>query len=280
MTYREALAEATNQLKYADITDFEFDSWAMFEAVTGMTKSSFLVNRDDDIPKDKLSIYKSMIEQRVSHRPLQYIIGTAWFYGLEFDVDENVLIPRFDTENLVEWILKDEKDANSFLDMCTGSGCIAVACSYYLKSIRGVASDISEGALLVAEKNAKKHGCDIAFKKGNLFESIEGKFDFIVSNPPYIEPEVVEKLSSEVKDFEPRLALTDEEDGLLFYRKISKEAKSFLKAGGRLYFEIGYNQAEAVTDILTAEGYDDIMVKKDLSGLDRCIKAVYKHQGE
>ena len=221
--------------------------------------------------------YNKIIIKRKNHVPYSYITGNKEFMKLNFKVNENVLIPRADTEILVEEainICKEFGDRQiSVLDMCTGSGCIAVSLAKYVENAKVIASDVSEEALQVARENAISNNVFVDFIKSNLFENINDRFDVIVSNPPYIKKAVIDTLDKEVKDNEPMLALDGGEDGLRFYRAISNEAKEYLYENGYLIFEIGYDQAKEVEEILNQEGYKNIRVIKDYSGNDRVVVA-------
>ncbi len=276
MTYRQLLETGTRILKESNIDEYDVDSYILFEYMTGMKRSFYLAHSDDEVPLDAEKSYLDVIKKRSERYPLQYITHTAYFYGAEYYVDESVLIPRFDTENLVELVLKNEKDAKNFLDMCTGSGCIVIAIKDNLKEINATAADISEAALKVAKKNADGHCADITFIHSDLFENIDGKYDFIVSNPPYIVKDVISTLMPEVKDYEPANALDGGEDGLDFYRQIIKESPKYLNKKGRLYFEIGYDQGESVSNLMRDAGFEDILVKSDLSGNDRCVMGILR----
>ena len=206
---------------------------------------------------------------------MQYLTGSTEFMGLPFFVNESVLIPRQDTEVLVETALAMMKPECRLLDMCTGSGCILLSLAKLGTVAEGVGVDISEGALKVAERNRENLGLpQVRLVHSNLFESVEGVFDMIVSNPPYIPTEDIEDLMREVRDHEPHLALDGSKDGLLFYRKLAEESGRYLVPGGSLLFEIGYDQGEAVSQLLDQAGFKDIHVKKDLAGLDRVVYAV------
>ncbi len=212
--------------------------------------------------------------------PLQHITGEQEFMGLVFKVDGHVLIPRQDTEILVEEALRHLHDGMNLLDMCTGSGCILLSLLYYSNGCSGTGVDISKEALVLARENAaqisrlaggKEEISNCRFLQSDLFEKLEGKYDMIVSNPPYIPTEVISGLMEEVRDYEPMEALDGKEDGLFFYREISVGAYDFLKGGGYLFYEIGHDQANAVEDIMEKAGYREVTVVKDYAGLDRVV---------
>ena len=232
-------------------------------------------------------MFSSIIEKRCTHYPLQYLLGSTCFMGYDFLCRENVLIPRFDTENLVAAAVEAVKDVKTplkVLDMCTGSGCIGI--SFFLERKRlGVAdyvtvTDISEDALALARDNARKLVGEtvidirqgISVCKSDLFEALEGKkYNVFLTNPPYIPTDVCDTLMSDVKDYEPRLALDGEADGLAFYRRIIEGMGNHLEDGAYIFMEIGYDQYPAVRDILDSHGYIDIDVIRDLNGLDRVV---------
>ena len=199
--------------------------------------------------------------------------------GYEFLVNDQVLVPRQDTENLVEEAYRHikeklKKEPNKkvqVLDVCTGSGCILLSLMKLCGQIEGNGVDISEGALEVARQNGERLKADAVFRKSDLFENVEGAYDIIVSNPPYIRTDVIETLSEEVRLHEPYQALDGKADGLYFYRRIITEARSYLKPGGHIFFEIGYDQGEAVKNLLLEDGYTDVEVHQDLAGLDRVV---------
>jgi len=195
--------------------------------------------------------------------------------GLSFRVNESVLIPRQDTERLVEEVLKVCKDKD-ILELCTGSGCIIVSLAKLGDIKKAVAVDISSDAIKVAEENANANEALITYIQSDMFSNVSGTYDVIVSNPPYIESEVVEGLMPEVKDHEPRIALDGDADGLKFYRILAKESGRFLNKNGKIYLEIGYNQAASVSELLSQNGFAQINVVKDYAGLDRVVSAVYE----
>ncbi len=272
-TYQEAVKSATQRLEKAGIENSAIDAWYLFAEVTGMTKTEYFLNATKELEPELRKRYEEYVKQRLERIPMQYIIGEQEFMGLTFEVNENVLIPRQDTEILVELALQVSEDAD-VLDVCTGSGCIAISIAK-LSSVRSMtALDISEAALLTATRNAKKNETDVMFIKSNMFEKITKKYDVIVSNPPYIPSKVVDTLMPEVKDHEPRLALDGTEDGLAFYRILAEQAKNHLNLGGKVFFEIGCEQAADVCTLLRENGYDKIQVTKDYAGLDRVVSAI------
>ena len=272
ITYGQLLADASDALRDSGVPDYQYDAFALFEYVFNISKAQYLMKRDDKISdQEQINQYVEAVNRRSVHEPLQYITGVQNFYGLDFYVDSRVLIPRLDTEIVVESILKREKETDiSVLDMCAGSGCIGITLANKNPGWKVTGSDISEDALSVCAINKGNLGAsNISFVHSNLFEQIDGKYDVIVSNPPYIESQVVKGLMSEVKDFEPGLALDGGADGLDFYRAIVSEARAHLNNGGRLYFEIGYNQGQALRELFEEYGYTDILIRQDLAGLDR-----------
>lgn len=275
-TYGQLLSIATNILEEAKIPDYQYDAFILFEYVFGYNKAQYLMIRDDVVINQNLiDKYSEAIQRRAVHEPLQYITSSQNFYGLDFYVDNRVLIPRQDTEIIVESILKmEKKEQLDVLDMCAGSGCIGITLASRNPHWQVTASDISEDALAVCLINKNRLGVNnIEFVHSDLFASINKKYDVIVSNPPYIESQVVEGLMTEVKDYEPGLALDGGDDGLDFYRAIVKGAREHLNKGGRLYFEIGYNQGQALRELFEEYGYTDILVRQDLAGLDRMASA-------
>ncbi len=270
MTARELLSWGEERLSKAEIDDAKLDAWYLLEYSLPTDRVSFLMNGSKPVTEDKKEQYEVLIEKRASHIPLQHLTGVQDFMGFTFKVNENVLIPRQDTEVLVEEVLKVSK-GKKVLDMCTGSGCIIISLAKLGGIESATAVDISAKALGVAKMNAEALEAEVTFVESNLFDKVEGRYDIIVSNPPYIESKEVDKLATEVREHEPRLALDGTEDGLWFYRKIIEEADAYLTENGAIFFEIGYNQGEAVSELLRARGYQDIKVIKDLPGLDRVV---------
>lgn len=279
MNYRQVYELGKSRLEEADVAEAALDARILLEHVCGTSRNDLLVHGDREVAEDQIDQYIECISRRQSREPLQHITGVQDFMGLEFAVNEHVLIPRQDTEILVEEVMKDEFDGSRILDMCTGSGCILISLLHYSNWCKGVGVDISSAALAVAKENANKllpEEKRPVFVESNLFEAVEGTFDIIVSNPPYIRTKVIETLMPEVKDFEPMQALDGYEDGLYFYRRIVEEAGGYLNKDGRLYFEIGHDQGIEVSELMKSAGYEQVRVIKDYAGLDRVVCGVLK----
>lgn len=274
--------EGVRRLAEAGIEEAKIDAWYLLEYVTGIDRASYYGDPDKEIRREKEEQYFSYISKRCERIPLQHLTGEQEFMGLPFFVNEYVLIPRQDTEVLVEEALRKMSPGMSILDMCTGSGCILLSLLSFNKKYeaRGTGADISPQALEVAEKNAGRLCIEASFIQSNLFESLDlgEKFDLIVSNPPYIPTAVIEELQTEVRLYDPYIALDGREDGLHFYREIIKNSVSYIKKGGWLMFEIGYDQAESVSGLMKMCGYENISVKKDLASLDRVVMGMYNGQ--
>lgn len=271
MTIQEIWDKGKDILQAAGVLEYKEDAWLLLSYVTGVSKAVFLCNRNMPIPEEQETYCNQLFVERAKRIPLQYLTGEQGFMGLIFQVNPYVLIPRQDTEILVEEagkILKEKQDAR-VLDLCTGSGCIIISLAYLYKLGLAVGADISGEALKVARENAKRNKVDVSFVQSDLFTGISGKFDIIVSNPPYIPTGVIASLEPEVREYEPILALNGKEDGLYFYQNIIQQAEEYLVPGGDLLFEIGYDQGEQVSGLLASYGYTDIKIKKDLAGLNR-----------
>lgn len=272
-TYKDALEYGKQRLLECEIEDANLDAWLLLEYVSGISRSWYFVHEDEEISENDIEEYQILIEQRGKHIPLQQLTKEAYFYGMKFFVNENVLIPRQDTEVLVEQVLSLSKGKENLklLDMCTGSGCILLALLANLKQASGTGVDLSEKALEVAQRNGKELGIEVSWVQSDLFDKVSGSYDIIVSNPPYIETSVIEGLMDEVKLYEPRMALDGTEDGLFFYREITMQAGKYLKNNGILAFEIGYNQGKEVSEFMKENGYKEVQVLQDLAGLDRVV---------
>ncbi|NTV78141.1 MAG: peptide chain release factor N(5)-glutamine methyltransferase [Clostridiales bacterium] len=275
MNYREAYNYGKIQLAEEGIAEADLDARLLLEHVCHNSRNDLLVHPLKELTEEEQKLFEMQIETRKKHVPLQHITGVQEFMGLEFVVNENVLIPRQDTELLVEEAMLLLHDRMHILDMCTGSGCILLSLLNYSNDCFGVGVDLSEKALEVARENSSRLGIDAKFVQSDLFEKIEGKFDLILSNPPYIKTEEIELLMEEVKNHDPRMALDGKEDGLYFYKKIAAQAKQYLHRGGTLLFEIGYDQKDEVVSIMEQAGYCHVAVKKDLSSMDRVVTGVY-----
>lgn len=272
MTYQEALKKAEDYLESRGIDNAPVDAWYLMEYSCKCDRTWFLMNREKEMPGPVYARYQSLLSDRAKHIPLQHLTGEQEFMGIPFAVNENVLIPRQDTEILVEEALKVLKPGSHVLDMCTGSGCIIISLMKYKQDILGTAVDISDAALDVAKENAVRQGVCIDFRQGNLFQNVDGEYDVIVSNPPYIPTDEITKLMEEVRCHEPVGALDGKEDGLYFYRQIITKSLGFLKDGGWLLFEIGYDQVRPVSELMRSAGYSEVSVIRDLAGLDRVVK--------
>lgn len=292
MTLFQLLNEGSGILQRAGSPDAQEDARRLLLAAFHLDTVHFLLNRMQELPDNEITgsaakLYREMVAKRRRRCPLQQILGSQEFMGLEFYVNQHVLIPRQDTETLVELVLEEQKNPDqTVLDLCTGSGCIAVSLAVKGGYRDVTATDISEEALKVARRNVSTHGCEdrIRLVPGDLFQALDAgaaghadesrkTFDIITSNPPYIPTAVIRTLEPEVRDHEPMLALDGTEDGLFYYRRIALEAKQYLAEGGSLYLEIGHDQGEAVSQLLQAGGYREVRVCRDLPGNDRVVCA-------
>lgn len=272
MTYREAIETGIRILQKENIADAKIDAWYLLQMACKIDRNFYYLHEEDELTAEQQSEYESTVHKRAEHVPLQYIIGEQEFMGLKFKVNSNVLIPRQDTETLVEEALRVAKPGMRVLDLCTGSGCIIISLAKNVADISCTGSDISKQALLVAKENAKANEVEVEWERSDLFENISGTFDLIVSNPPYIPTGEIPGLMPEVRDFEPVDALDGKEDGLYFYRIITEKSPEYLTSDGYLYFEIGYDQGEAVSAMMRQCGYTQVEVLKDLAGNDRVVK--------
>ncbi len=322
MTLKEACEQGAAQLKESGIDTSSLDAWYLLEHVTGFSRAAYLLDSQKELEAGLEERFLYLIKKRAGRIPLQYLTGVQEFMGLEFLVNEHVLIPRQDTECLVEAALhilnrkqtacRDGADQSliqpgngfSLLDLCTGSGCILLSILKFAEKsgrfqavkrpkhmqcaepscqwmdpdvvpIYGTGSDISQKALEMAGRNARKLGIEAEFVQSDLLEHVEGRFSMIVSNPPYIRTAAISSLQDEVSKYEPVLALDGGGDGLHFYRKIIQECRQYLIPGGSLLFEIGYDQASDVCRLMEEAGFREIAVEKDLAGLDRVVSGMY-----
>lgn len=279
LTLKQLYKVGTVKLAEEGIEEFSLDAWYLLEYVTGVSKAMYFAEPERTVSEENADRYIDCIRQRAAHIPLQHITGEQEFMGYPFCVNEHVLIPRQDTEILVEEAIQIMRPKMKILDMCTGSGCIVLSIlkmckeKYYMMDLQGVGADVSEEALKVARENGRRLEVPVTWIQSDLFAKIpeEEKYDVIVSNPPYIETAVIDTLQEEVRLHDPYIALDGKEDGLYFYRRIISEAGKYLKTQGKLMFEIGCDQAEAVEELMKNAGYEQITVKKDLAGLDRVV---------
>lgn len=277
MKIREVQAYLNKKLN--NVEDGILKSKILMMNVLGVSKEYLLIHDNDEFPEEKLEELNSKLERIKNNDPIQYVTNHQEFFGYDFYVDENVLIPQPDTEILVEEAIEIStkldnmcKNGIKILDLCTGSGAIAISLAKSIKNINVSASDISIKALEVAKRNSIQNNVSIEFIHSDLYENINQKFNIIVSNPPYIKTEVILSLSEEVKK-EPHLALDGGEDGLRFYKKIIEESKYMLEENGYLLLEIGFDQKEEVITLLKENGYRNIYSKKDLGNNDRIVVA-------
>ena len=275
---KDLIKDGIEKLQKASDLDATVDAWLLAEEVLGITRVQYFINPQRLVNKEDADKFFKFIDMRCNKIPLQHITGKQEFMGLSFNVNEDVLIPRQDTELLVEMVLnylKQKIQGNNVdvLDMCTGSGCIAISIKKLAENVDVTAVDLSQNALKVAIDNAKQLDAKVTFIESDLFENVSGKYDIIVSNPPYIRKSDIETLMEEVKNHEPMMALDGDEDGLIFYKKISEKLKEYLSNDGMIFYEIGYDQGKTVPDILKQYNFKDINVYKDLSGNDRVVIA-------
>lgn len=285
----QALSDARRTLEEKGIESARLESELLLAHILGWERHQLYLNKDYVLTPGQIDAYKSLLERRAAGEPLQYITGVRYFMGLPFYVDSRVLIPRWETELLTEYTISRarEKGRVSILDLCTGSGAIAVSLAVNLPDAEITAADIEQGALEVAKKNAEENGVlsRISFYQGDLFASLppekfKGYFDIIVSNPPYVPTGEIGRLMTEVRDYEPISALDGGEDGLDFYRRIARDGWRYLKAGGFIALEIGYGQSNKIQDIFLKSGYyHRHECHKDLAGIERFV-VFYKKQGE
>lgn len=268
-------------LAQAGIEEAGLDAWLLLEYITGKSRAYYFAHGEECVTNENADRYLKLIHRRADHIPLQHLTHQAFFMGYEFYVDDQVLVPRQDTETLVEAGLECMREKNSprILDMCTGSGCILLSLLKEIPDAVGTGVDLSHQALEVAKRNAVSLEVTdrAAFIKSDLFSDInrDGEsvpvYDMIISNPPYIPTAEIEELMEEVRLHDPRMALDGMEDGLSFYRTITKQAMRFLTQGGWLLYEIGCSQGEDVKKLLETEGFSKIQIKQDLCGLDRVV---------
>lgn len=278
MKISEALKESIKILEADNIVDSKQNARRLLAFTLNKDKEYLMIHENEEIDERIYKVYLQKIERLKNHEPIQYILENQEFMGFNFYVDKNVLIPQPDTENLVEEVInivqKNDLKYPKILDLCTGSGAIAISLAKLIKGSIVYGSDISESALRIAENNSVSNQANVLFMKSDMFKNIfkDFRFNIIVSNPPYIETEVIKTLEQEVQN-EPHIALDGGKDGLKFYREIAENSKRYLEDNGVLALEIGYNQRKAVENILKDNEYKNIYSIKDLSGNDRVVVA-------
>ena len=272
MTYREAMVLGEKTLNEAGIVDAKNDAWLLLAMACRMDHTFYYMHIDEEMPEDAQHEFDGLIRKRSERVPLQYITGEQEFMGLTFHVNSSVLIPRQDTETLVEEALKLVKPGMKIMDMCTGSGCVLISILKNAHGVEGFGYDISKQAINVAKENAKFNDVAADFERSDLFDDVmEEQFDMMVSNPPYIRSDEIAALMPEVADFEPHEALDGKEDGLYFYRKLIAGCGEFMKPGGYVLFEIGYDQGTEVSSMMKNAGFEEVTVVKDLAHHDRVV---------
>lgn len=273
MNYKELLQYGENLLQGEDA---KLEAWFLFSELFRLDRAEFILQMNHEVDPNQEYQYYAMLQRRQSGEPVAYILGNWEFMGLPFKVNPSVLIPRPDTETLVEAVINWSRAQNRPLqiaDLCTGSGCIAISLAHYILGSEVSASDISPEALAVAGQNAELNGVSVAFHQGDLWEALPAgrQYDVITSNPPYIDWKQLRELDTDVIDHEPRMALDGGEDGLIFYRRLAERTAEFLKAGGRAFWEIGYDQGKTAAEIAEKAGLCVVEVCKDLAGNDRVV---------
>ena len=275
MLWKTLIDNATTEFESAGIADPELNAELLAASVLGLWKRNEVRDKFNvEVADDEHSIFQSFVTRRLSNEPLQYITGETEFYGLRLYSSSEALIPRPDTEILVEEALKKAKSTNRILDIGTGSGAIILALASRLPEAHCVGIDISAEAISLAEKNRDRLQIpNVHFEVKNIFDDIGslGSFDIIVSNPPYISIEDFADLEIEVREFEPRVALTDGDDGFMFYHRIIALADRVLRDDGYLLFETGYSGARRVVQMMDEAGFRDIGIVKDLAGIERVV---------
>lgn len=275
MTLQDVLRMGEKELMAADIPEAKLNAWYLFAYCFVMDRSRYFLHQDMPVSGEDKERYQGLLKLRKARIPLEYITRQTEFMGLPFYVDEHVLIPRQDTECLVEELLEEARGCD-VLDLCTGSGCIGISLAVLGQCRSLVLADYSEEALKVAERNARDNGAEAVLVHSDLFEDIRGSFDLIVSNPPYIPTGQIPSLMPEVREHEPHMALDGSADGLSFYRRIIEESHDFLRKEGTLAFETGCDQGEDVARLMEQAGFLEVRIKQDLARLDRIVRGKWR----
>lgn len=275
---RELLRAGKHRLSEAGIPDAETDAWLLLEGACGMDRQAYLLHGEEPAGPEAIRKYAAFLERRLCREPVQYILGEAWLFGRPFHVTPDVLIPRLDTEVLVEETLRRMQPGMRILDLCTGSGCILLSLLAEADGrVSGCGTDLSQAALNVAAENQRRLGLQAEWVCSDLFARVAGTYDIIVSNPPYIASGCIAGLDEEVRAHEPHLALDGGEDGLRILQRITEEAPAYLNDGGWLLLEIGWDQGPAVRQLLADAGFKQTEIIKDMSGLDRVAAGRSRH---
>ncbi len=278
MIIKEALEKASKKLEESNIENPLNEAKYLLKFLLKKDDIYFITNLNKELDDKVIKEYKNIVKKRCNHIPYSYITGKKEFMGLTFFVNEQTLIPRPETEIIVEYVINHFKNKKlNILEIGVGSGCISISIAKYLDNVNILGVDINKGAIEIANKNIKYNNVEnkVKFIKSDLYENVEGKFDIIISNPPYIKSDVIDTLEDNVKKYEPILALDGGDDGLYFYRKIIENADNFLKDNSYIIFEIGYDQGEDVKNLLVNKQFSEVEIIKDLAGFDRTIVAKY-----
>jgi release factor glutamine methyltransferase len=282
-TVGELVTWATDDFRTRGIVNPRLDAELLVARALETTRMQLIMDRDRPVVGAELALLRDLVKRRRAREPIAYIFGEREFYGRVFTVDPRVLIPRPDTETLVEVALQRTRHASMYarvLDLCTGSGCVAITLARQRPTTRVTAADLSEDALAVARENALRLGAyNVDFARGDLFEAVRKggappQYELVTANPPYIAAPDIAGLDADIRDFEPRLALDGGDDGLALARRIVDEALGFLVPGGVLAMEIGFGQAEVVAKAFEAHGFADVRAAKDYGGVARVVSGV------
>ena len=276
VSIRDILTQATQQLTAAGVDTAALDSRLLLEAAAGLSREQILLRSDSELDATALARFNAFVARRTQREPVSHILGHKEFWGLDFKVSRDTLTPRPDSETLIEWVIRrfpDRTHPLKLLDLGTGTGCLILALLSEYSQAAGVGIDLSDQALAIASENAQRLGFNerVRFEKGDWTEGLEGSFDLVVSNPPYIEDAEIERLAPEVARYEPMLALSGGGDGMKDYRRIAKGIGRLLKPEGMVAVEIGEGQTNAVSEVFSQAGFERLEVARDLAGIERVL---------